>query len=260
MARMQYLTSSWKPGRMVAVALAAGFWIPASFAQDEGSHLTGTPEALVQIDRPSGWSVGAQLRFDRRELVAGEELLRLDVDYALARVGYAPLPWLQAYGELGWDRADNEDLGVKGEGGLAWGVGLQGSFVEYVMRSSPVTGRKESFGLGGEIAYRSTESNFPDQDLSWGEFIVMPTVQYTRNYEGEWDHHQARAPELLLRGGVLFSAIDGEYGDVDVEGNRNFALHLATAARWAGSWVTGIYANLYGSSDRSLGLEVAYHF
>ena len=57
-----------------------------------------------------------------------------------------------------------------------------------------------------------------------------------------------------------FSSIDGEYGEADVEGNRDFALHLAAAARWAGSWVTGVFGDFYGSSDRSLGLELAYHF
>jgi hypothetical protein len=253
------------PARRVAVyaplgAILAALLGASALVAEEGTHLTGTPDAMIELARPDGWSVGAVIRLDRRELTAGEELLRLDVNYALARVGYAPVPFFQVYGELGWDRADNEDIGVKGESGVAWSAGLLGNFVEYVIRSSPVTGKKETFSLGGELAYRYAESNFPDDNLNWGELIVLPTVQYTRKYDGDWDRHRVPPAEILVRGGVLFSSIDGEYGDQDVEGNRDFALHLATAARWRGSWVTGIYGNFYGSSDRSIGLELAYHF
>ena len=261
MSRVQQFFSMKKPWQpALALAIAAGLRGPAVSAQPDTGQLTGTPEALVELDRPAGWSVGTQLRFDRRELKAGEELLRLDVDYAVARVGYAPLPFFQFYGEMGWVRADNEDAGVTGEGGFAWGAGLLGNVVEYVLRSSPVTGKKEAFSLGGELAYRASESNFPDRDLSWGEFIALPTVQYTRKYEGDWRIQGKAPPDILLRGGVLFSSLDGDYGEASVKGNRDFALHLAVATRWAGSWVTGIYGNFYGSSDRSIGLDFAYHF
>lgn len=237
------------------VSLGLGFVAPARSGEPA---LSVPAEPLVSLQSPAGWSLGARWQGDSREFDVGDEALDMDMNHALAQVGYSVLPSLHLRGELGWARAeqDFED----GEGGLEWAVGAVANLVEFVLESSPVVGKQQTIGLGFELFYREVESNFDEADFEYGEVTAAPVFTYARNRRGDvvWRPYQPEG--VLVQAGVQFSSIDGDYGDEGVAENRDFGFLAGAGMQWENGWVTQFRAVLYGAHDRSLGLGVAYNF
>jgi len=60
--------------------------------------------------------------------------------------------------------------------------------------------------------------------------------------------------------GLVYSELSGEYGNDDVENNRDFGFSVGAAARWDHGWVVDIDSVLFGSHDHTFSAGLMYHF
>jgi len=244
----------WTVPFLLAVVLVV---VPMSRAEPK----IGSPSrSLVTLDDPAGWTIGVRAQFDTRAFDTGTDDLDIDITHLVARMGYSLTPFASLYAEAGTSYAEQENENEEGERGLEWAALLEVSLVEYVMRESPVVGRQETLSLATTVSYRQSESNFDDVDFSWNELSVVPTVSYTLNRRVEAIGHAYEPNGARARIGLLFATIDGEYGNEDVEEDRNFAFVAGADLLSSAGWVLGIDAAFYGSSDRTLSLGLQYNF
>ncbi|MBN1558012.1 MAG: hypothetical protein JW951_07690 [Lentisphaerae bacterium] len=217
--------------------------------------MPGQPDPLLAFKAPSGWSVGARWDTGARDFDAESRDLDVDLSHWIAWAGYTPLPWLGLYVEAGSSRA--ELIEEKGERGLAAGLGARFTLAEYVIRRSPVSGRRQFVSFGGDGFYRYRESNFDNADFDWTEFGVVPEFVYTVYDPAA---HKHRPKGMRLRGGLIFADADGRYGGEDVEAERNFGFRAGFDMLGESGWLGAVTAELYGSGDNVVSLGVGYYF
>jgi hypothetical protein len=213
--------------------------------------------ALVTLEQAPGWSVGVRYQFGNREFRNGAQVLDLDMQHALAGIGYSPVYFLHLRAEAGWNRADRMD--ADGQGGLEWAAGGTVSVLEYVWRRSPVVGKTQSFALDVDAAYRAGQSNFAD-DFDWKEYTVAPSVRYTLEHRGEYLFSPFAPTGVGLRAGVVYSHLRADYGPADLDGNRDFGFQAGVDLRFEDGWVTQLRGTWFAEGDRSYGLGLAYNF
>ncbi len=239
--------------------LAGGiFLMQGALAPAPAQKLEATDQALLRLDRPAGAQVGARLEVGMREFKFADDLLKVDLTHVLARAGGNPLPFLNCWGEAGWVRAEM-DPDETGEGGLEWALGADAKLVEWVLDASPVIDRKETFALELGASYRSLESNFEDNDLSWGEVRVGPSINYVRRHTGEVRRYYEPLA-VAARLGLAYVNADGEYGAEDLSENRDFALTLGFDLLGGSGWVTRFGVAFLGADEREFTLGAFYNF
>jgi hypothetical protein len=223
---------------------------------------TAAPIALftesVTAGDPVGWSTSADVQIGSREFTGVGELLETDLRIISGRVGLQLLPYLQPWVEAGTSKADRDSF--DGENGLFIGGGLQAELMQWILSGNPSLERKKALTLGGQLAYRSFESNSAQADFTWREVEFAPGLTYTHNRLGEgiWIPYQPL--ETNLRGNVVFSHIDGEFGNTDIEGNRNFGFRLGADLLWLKGFTTSLNGTFYGDKDRMLHFGMGYRF
>lgn len=221
------------------------------------SRLDATSGALITA-QPGGWSSGVVLQRDRREFKVADDLLALDVNHALFRLGTAPLPFLSLRGEIGISEAESDS--EKGEAGLQWGVGAYARLLDLPIESSPVVGLKKSISIGVDLEYTSCESNFDEVDFNWTEWRVNPLFSYTSNRRGEarWFFYDPQA--VAVRAGPVFISSDGDYGEQSLEENRNFGGRVVFDLLWEHGWVTRLDGTFLSADEREIALVIEKNF
>lgn len=224
----------------------------------EPDRVDSPSQPLLSNEQPQGWSAGVYYAKELRELKQAGEVVELDASRVVAELGYEVAPFLQLAVQAGWTKADLDSL--DGENGLTWAAIARFNLAEYVIKESPVVGRKEWLGAAVEMHYRSNESNQGDADLAWNETRVIPSLYYFRNRSGDALVKDYQATGLGLRGGLVFSGIDGELGSVDLEENRNFGFMLGGDVRLHSEWVARIRATIFGSGDSTIEIGTLFLF
>ncbi|MFT7513760.1 MAG: hypothetical protein ACI9QL_002974 [Candidatus Omnitrophota bacterium] len=219
-------------------------------------NAAGTP--LIQAIPMRGWSTGAAVSFGRREFKADGALLETDIRRIMARVGFDLLPSVHPWIEAGTVKADQDDF--DGENGPSWAVGVEVNLAEFVVDGHPSLPRKKVVRLGGEAAYRQSESNFADADFNWSEILLRPRLSYVVDHRGadEWVGYHPTGSSYY--GGLVISGVDGELGPASLDANRNFGFELGGSFRLGNGVVTELSGILYGDKDREIRLGFAYHF
>ncbi len=237
------------------VAFISGvFFFPA-----QGEDMNAAPDSLLTSTDAHGWSVGVSAGFHEREVVVGEELTNLDASYLVAELDYAVLPYLAVILQGGYGKADGL-LERDGERGVAWAVGVDFNVLEYVIEHSPVFGDISKIGFQVKGMFRSMQSNFEDSDFDWTETTIAPLVYYTVSSMNQVALHKYNPDGASIKCGVVLNSIDGEYGDSDVEENRDFGMMLGMDLRFAGNWLTMLEGAFYGSGDREISVGMLYRF
>lgn len=243
---------------LLAALLTGLFLVPRHPACAQG-ELTAPSEALISVDYAAGWSTGFGLRFDTRAMKGPDEVEE-DVDFRDIglRLGATPAPWLHAYADLAYSQATW--LEDEGDGGFGWGIGLRVHLLEYVLRSSPVVGKKEVVILAVNAAYHQASSEGDTETMDWAEILVEPQVMYVVNRRGEpyWRSFQNNGYALRL--GLAYSGLDAERGGVDFEASQEVGGMIGADLRWDSGWIVQLKATLYGTDDHSIGLATVYHF
>jgi len=232
--------------------------LPEARSAEPVAKLEGTSRALVSIRPTAGWSAGARFQMDRRKFKIGEETMDLDINHMVGHIGYRVLPFVHLLAEAGASHADWVQR--EGERGFEWAVGADVSVLEHLIRESPVVGRKQSIAIGATVRYRHAESNFGDADFDWSELRVAPSISYTVNRRGEVLHYTFEPISAKVRAGVAFCSVDGEYGDQDVEQDRDFGLVVGADLLANEGWTLQIEGTFFGSSDNEVGVGVGYYF
>ncbi len=219
--------------------------------------------SLLTVSDASGWSLGARAQQDWRELKSGGDLAKLDALHFVGRLGYTPTPSLFIFGEAGASYADVtlNDLLREGEYGLEWSLGARMHLVEYVLASSATFPRKQILGIAAGATYTSSESNAGATDFSWIEYeFVFPTIVYAVDRRADVYRQPYEEAAFTVEAGLVFAQIDGDYGAVAVEENRNFGLKLDADIWLARGWSVELDCRLFTASDRSASLAAIYHF
>lgn len=239
--------------------LAIFLVLPGSVVSSSGQELEPTVSPLIRIEKPSGWSVELRLQRDSREFAMGEnDLLDLQIDHLVFRLGARILPFLQGWAEAGTVRA--EQTAHKGESGFEWAIGGHIKVLEYVLSNSPVLGTTQGLSLEVNGSYRSASSEFPGAQLTWSDVRIIPAVAYVHNRLGEYRWHHAEPSGLVMRGGLVFNNIRGDFGDVDLEENRDFGAMASVDLRWESGWLTRLQGVFFGQEERELSISVGRHF
>lgn len=245
--------SAWKGSAWTLALLAA----LAGSAQAQ--RMEPATEPVVAIESPGGLSAGLRAQWDRREFKVGEARpLSLDLTHIVARLGADLAPFAHAWVEAGMMQA--EGIADEGEAGLEWAVGGDLNALEYVIRKSPVVGKREWLGLNLAASYRQQESNFDERDLRWNEIRLLPYLKYGQNLAGEDGWRPYHPDGMLLRLGLAMVRADGEYGSKDLEENRNFGALFGVDLRWHSGWVTRLDVLLFGSEEREVSLGISRFF
>jgi len=241
---------------MLAALLLAG---QAGIVRAAEGRLEATSSALATISQ-GDWNAGLRYQRDRREFkLSGDEVLPLDIDHLLLRVGTAPLPFLSVWGEIGVSTAEAER--EDGDSGMEWGVGGYARLLDLPIETSPVVGQVQAISLGVELSYSKAVSDFEENDLNWTELRVSPLASYTYDQRGEarWFFYGPEA--VALRAGPVFVSNDGDYGDEDPVGeNSAFGGRIAFDLLWQGGWVTRFDGVFLGSDERQLSFGIGKNF
>jgi hypothetical protein len=241
--------------------LAAALWLTGwgvVEARAQGA-LDGAGQALFAPTEVEGWSIGLRFAALSRELkVEGRDLLELDAHRVVAEVGRDLTPAVQLALQAGWTQAEAEDQ--DGENGPAWAVLGRANLAETVLRASPEIGRQEWAGLEVEAGYRYGASNFDEADFDWSEVYVAPAAYYRVNHRGDARRKSYHGTGYGIRLGLVFNAIDGDYGSASVDENRNFGFLAAADVRWWRGWSGQLMTHLYGSGDQTIEAGIHYHF
>jgi hypothetical protein len=236
-------------GLMLSLALVAT-------AQETRVGPQATP--LLSITAADGWYAGTRLEMAAYEFEAGPETLQIDVDRAVAQLGYRVLPWAVGVIEAGACKAEMDD--EDGETGVELAGSLSINVLEQVIKTSPVVGRKQVAGLLLDLSYRYCESNFGERDLNWSTLTAMPSVYYLVNRTGEAIWRPFEPTGITLRGGLIYRNIEGDYGTESLDENRDFGFLVATDIYGDSGWVTQLTGRFYGSDDHEVGLTVGHNF
>jgi len=224
------------------------------------ANISVPSQSLITLDTPSGWSVGFRGQMGAREFKAGDDVWSMETIHAVGRLGYSFLPFLHGLAELGWCRVERtDDDPEKGESGLEWAVGLKANLIEHVISRSPVLGKQKVAGLGIDVGYRHCESNF-DEDFDWSDFTVAPCISYTVERKGDIIWHPYEPTGGRISAGLIFSQVDGDYGNENLEGNRNFGFLVGADMLSTSGWVAQMRVISYGAGDGGVSLGVMYHF
>ena len=239
--------------------LAIVLVLPGAVGSSSGQELEPTVSPLIRIGQPSGWSTELRLQRDSREFALGDEdLLDVQIDHLVFRLGARILPFLQGWAEAGTVRA--EQTGRKGEAGFEWAIGGHVKVLEYVLAESPVLGTTQGLSLELNGSHRVASSEFPGARLTWSDTRIIPAVAYTHNRLGEYRWHHAEPSGLVMRGGLVFNRTRGDYGDADLEENRDFGAMASVDLRWESGWLTRLRGVFFGREERELSISVGRHF
>jgi len=244
---------------MLKCGLAMGLALPGTVPFSSGQELEPTVAPLIRIGEPSGWSTELRLQRDSREFAVGaEDVMDVQIDHLVFRLGARVLPFLQGWVEAGTVRA--EQTARRGEAGFEWAVGGHVKVLEYVLSSSPVLGTTQGLSLEVNGSYRAASSEFPGAQLKWSDTRIIPAVAYTHNRLGEYRWHHAEPSGLVMRGGLVFNSTSGDFGDEDLEENRDFGAMASVDLRWESGWLTRLRGVFFGQDERELSISVGRHF
>ncbi len=217
-----------------------------------------TDGALVESTVGQGWTAGVRLDMARREFLSEGDILDVDVLRRTAQFGVSLIAPIHVFVEAGWSEAELPQN--EGEGGFTWACGVDLAIWEHILQRSPVLGKTRTLGLSLTVAHESTESNLRDDDFSWQETRVTPTLRYTasRIQSNNWLPY--RPAQTSVFGGVSYSNLKGDLGDAEFEGNRDFGFVIGTDLMFLDSWIVGISGTFFGDNDRTVGAGVRWNF
>jgi hypothetical protein len=241
---------------LIASVLCAGL---PGLAWGASPHITAPDNSALTTVEAEGWNFGVYFESDQRDVqvLGGDKLM--ESQSVMARVGYKVLPFLQVYVDGGWSQAQlDEDTG---SGSASFGAGASASLAEYVIKSSPVLGKKETFAilLSGHVS-QSESSLAHDGDLKWREYQLVPAVRYLVNLEGPENWHGYQPTGVALKTGVIFTTLDGDIGGDNLDGKRDAGFYLGVDMRMAEGWVLALDTALYGANDRTLRAGAGFYF
>lgn len=222
------------------------------------ANIESTSRDILVFEEPSGWNTGIFLKRSTREYKTDADVLDLDIDHLLFRLGASPLPFLNLWAEAGMDRAKR--LGEDGESGFQWGAGGYARIADFPWDVSPVVGAKNNITIGVDFSYSNGESNFDAADFSWREWQVSPLVSYISNRKGDYRWFSFEPDAIAIRGGPVFVSTDGDYGDSSIEENRNFGGQMKFDLLWSSGWTTLLDLKFFGSEEREIGIGITRNF
>jgi hypothetical protein len=227
-------------------------------ARPEG-NMESPSRSLISVERSPGASFGVLYQGDRRQFKLEGQPLQVDANHVRAQVGCNILPFLHCAAEAGAVKAKTDEEG--GEWGLDWGGSLKLHLLERTLHTSPAAGRRSTLRVAVKGSYIQSESNFPDRDFRWSELKVTPFVTFSVDSRTAalWEPDY-RPTGASIRGGLVFLAADGDYGEQTVEENRNFGIMLGASVRIEDDWVVDLELNAYDAADRTFTLGLGYHF
>ncbi len=281
----------WKNSLFMAVTAAFINFMP--YHEARADEMGPTSDALVSLEARSGWNMGARLQFDRRRLTTNGGELDLDVMQGFFRAGVRIAPFLHIWGEAGAARTDHSlfisgepaagdpavrsRLELDGGTGFAWGIGAGASVFEYVIRRSPVVGRKESIAVEIDAIYRVAESDFdvetvdasagPDGgsateniDLKWKDARIAALFVYRLNQAGDnlWRPYEPTG--YALRSGPVFSRVTGDFGEDSVREKNDFGALFGFDVRWESGWMGRFDVTWFSGNDREIAVGVHRFF
>lgn len=217
-----------------------------------------TDGALVESTVGQGWTAGLRLDLARREFLSEGDILDVDVLRRTAQFGVCLVAPIHVFVEAGWSQAELPQN--EGEGGFTWAYGVDVAIWEHVLQRSPVLGKTRTLGLSLTVARQLTESNLRDDEFSWEETRVTPTVRYTANAIQGNNLLPYRPAQTSVFGGVSYSDLKGDLGDVAFEGNRDFGFVIGADLMFLDSWIVGISGTFFGENDRTVGAGVRWNF
>jgi len=215
-------------------------------------------EPLIRLSKPTGWTAGIRGQQESRKFRTGGELLETDISRVVGRLGYSFSPSVQGILELGWLRAEQKHQ--KGEGGLDIGLGLNTYLLEYVINESPVVGKKQMVGVEIELLLTHAGSNFAEQEFDWTEFTASPCITYAANRKGDLLFHPYQPIGIGARAGLVYAAVDGDYGSNSARENRDFGFVVGCDFLSLNGWLTQIKATSFGGGEGMVSGGVTYNF
>lgn len=244
---------------MTKLALLPALIVTLSvYVSAEESRILLPTEPLFAVEDASGWSLGVRYGIDRHDLQSGTGRMDIDVEHLAGRAGCNLLPFLHGSVEIGRCTADLR--GNDGDGGFEWTLGLHADLVEHVIRTSPVTGRKEAIRFSVDATYGQFESDFGETNFEWNELTALPQVSYVVNRRGESVWHPYVPESLAMHLGFAFTTIDGEYGRDDVSESSTFGFLAGMDFLTKSGWVAQTSGIFYDNDDRRISLGVGYNF
>ena len=247
-------------GNRLTLVLVLGLVLVTMRAARAEGDMHAPSEALIRLNTPDGWSVGIRHQVDRREFVSGDDILDMDLVHTVASLGYSVLPYLHVRAEAGRAKAEAMEDDREGESGFEWSIKGVANVIEHRFGRAPSVGSRRAMSFGFEAGYTSSESNFSDRDFEWEEMYFMPTVTYVVNRQSAPRWHKHEPTGTAIRGGLVFSHVDGDEGEAEIEENRDFAFRVGADARWSGGWVCTVDGTFFGSNDHTLSLGFNYNF
>lgn len=221
-------------------------------------QLPDTPErgALVRLDEELQWSGGGRFAVGKRDLVIPGQSGHIHINTlsAAATLQLDVLSWAALFAEAGWIQATRGE--EDGEGGLQGGAGADLNLFEGVFDASPEAGRKGSLTLNTIVAYRRYESNFPDHPFEWGEWTVEPALAYRVNYRSDLIEHQGLGDIFAIRAGLRYSDISGEFGNDNIEEQRNFGALGGVEVGFSHNVFISLSGVYYSGSDNEIALTL----
>ncbi len=232
-------------------------WL-ALAAQLSAEGILVTDGALIESTVGQGWTAGVRADLARREFVSDGDILDVDLLRTTAQFGLTLISPIHFFVEAGWSKAELPQS--EGEGGFSWTYGVDVAVWQHILRQSPVLGKTHTLGLNVRAARESTESNLRDADFSWEETRVTPTVRYTASHIRGNSRLPYGPAYTSFFSGVCYSDVEGDFGDAEFEGNRDFGFVVGADWMFFDSWIFGISGTFYGDNDRTVGAGVRCNF
>lgn len=234
--------------------------VTVAFSVHAEGEMRAPSDALIRLNTPEGWSVGIRHQIDRREFISGSDILDLDLLHTVASLGYSVLPFLHVKVEAGRSKAEAIEDGREGESGFEWSASATANVIEHKLARATSVGAKRAVSFAIQAGVTSSESNFSDRDFSWEEMYFSPTVTYVVNRQAAARWHSHEPTGTAIRGGLMFSHVDGDDGGASIEENRDFAFRAGADARTVGGWVLSLDGTFFGGNDHTLSLGLNYNF
>lgn len=234
-----------------------GAWL-ALVVQLSAEGILVTDGALIESRIGQGWTAGARIDLARREFISEGDILDVDVLRTTAQFGLTLIRPVHFFVDAGWSKAELPQN--EGEGGFSWTYGVDVAIWQHILQQSPVLGKTRTLGLSLKAERQSTESNLRDADFSWDETRITPTVRYTASqiHGNSWLPYGPAYTSFF--GGVCYSDVEGDFGEVEFEGNRDFGFVIGADMMFFDSWIMGISGTFYGDNDRTVGAGVRCNF
>lgn len=248
--------------RLIAGGLLLGMWLPAAQGQWEKHEDTTVPAAIITLTDASRWEAGlVYAHMSRRVDLEGQEC-RLRGDVVDVFLGFAVVPWLQLYGQVGASQARLDDIlnprPGAGAGGL---IGARLNLWQFHADRTESSWRF-TVQVDGQVAHRTTDDK-GGGDLHWTEALVMLPLDYHLTFEHTSRNlYMAEFHSLHAYAGPAFSSLEGawELDEMkrDFEESESFGV-VAGAELWLfENLAFGARADWFDST--TLQLMVRYRF